>query len=301
MQYIKLTTAIAVVLCGISFGQDDKPNVDPQPIPAKDEFWMQGQMPGEHRVMSEERIGQFLGQIREQNPQRADELEALRDQNPEQFRAELLSEFGKRFQQMRQRGGRTDAQPGQPQGPEQPFAPGDLMAGGSHGGAIRERMENAHNQLLAWLEKNDPQQAERLKNLREKNSERYLLQILETMRKYEPILRAEKTNPKLAEVLKEDMELVKKRDKLVEELRFAKDPEQEKLAAELREVTSMRFDIIIAKKQLQYDELKARLDELKKEVEKRATELDKYKADKDKAVDDHVKELIEQSQKMQWD
>lgn len=300
MQNINLIAAIAVVLCGVSFGQEEKSNAGPQPVPAKDEFWMQEQNPGEHRVMSEERIGQFMEQIRQQDPQRADELEALRTQNPEQFRTELRNEFGKRFQQMRQRGGHPDMQPGQPQGPEQPSAPRGPMAGGQ-GGDIRGRMENAHNELLTWLEKNDPQRAAYLKELREKNPERYMSQILETMRKYEPILRAEKTNPKLAEVLKEDMELLQKRDKLVEDIRFAKDPDREKLVAELREVTSKRFDIIIAKKQLQYDELKARLEELKKEVEKRAMELDKYKADKDKSVDDHVKELLEQSQKMRWD
>jgi len=300
MQYIKLMAAIAVVLCGVSFGQDDTANAKPQPVPAKDEFWVQRQDPGEHRVMSEERIGQFMEQIRQQDPQRADELEALRAQNPEQFRIELRNEFGRRFQQMRQRGGHPDMQPAQPQGPEQPLAPRGPMPGGQ-GGTIRERMENAHNELLTWLEKNDPQRADHLKELREKKPELYMSQILETMRKYEPIIRAEKTNPKLAEVLKEDMELLNKRDKLVEDIRFAKDPEREKMVTELREVTSKRFDIIIAKKQLQYDELKARLEELKKEVEKRATELDKYKADKDKAVDDHVKELIEQSQKMRWD
>lgn len=300
MQYINLIAAIAVVLCGVSFGQEAGPNAKPQPVPAKDEFWMQEQNPGEHRVMSEERIGQFMEQLRQQDPQRADELEALRTKNPEQFRTELRNEFGKRFQQMRQRGGRPDMQPGQPQGPEQPFTPRGPMAGGQ-GGDIRGRMENYHNEFLAWLEKNDPQRAEHLKELHEKKPELYMSQIWETMRKYEPIIRAEKTNPKLAEVLKEDMELLQKRDKLVEDIRFAKDPDREKLVDQLREVTAKRFDIIIAKKQLQYDELKARLDELKKEVEKRATELDKYKADKDKSVGDHVKELLEQSQKMRWD
>ena len=127
---------------------------------------------------------------------------------------------------------------------------------------------------------------------------------MELMHRYEPIMRAERSNPKLAQVMKEDLDLQKQRDNILRQLRTATDKEKDKLMAELKDNVSRRFDVIIARKQLQYDDLRRRLEDLQAEVKTREQELQKLKSNKDEAVkkhiDDLVNELNSKTEKMQW-
>jgi chromosome segregation ATPase len=87
----------------------------------------------------------------------------------------------------------------------------------------------------------------------------------------------------------------------VRQIHSAIGKDRDKLLAELKEVVSRRFDVIMARKQLQYDDLKKRLEDLQKEVTTRENELDKLKSNKDNAVKEHFDELLKQAEKMQWD
>jgi signal transduction histidine kinase len=285
MKKIFLLTLLAVFFCTVRAAEPQKPATTPV---SDDPFW-QEESADNFPKMPEERITQFLEQLRKENPVRADELEKLRKEKPDEFRNQLQVEFMK---QMRQRRNRPEGQ----QGPESRPGPG-----GPGGGHWRERMEKMHNDFIAWLEKNYPEQAEALKPLREKEPEEYTAKAMDLMRKYEPIMRAEKNNPKLAQAMKDDLELQKQRDTLLREIHSAKDKEREKLIAELKDNVARRFDVIMTKKQLQYDDLKKRLEELQKEVKMREGELDKLKTTKDKAVAEHLNELISQAEKVQWD
>jgi hypothetical protein len=271
---------------------------------SEDNFWQEDNASGNPR-MSEERMNQFLEQIRKDNPARANELEKLRKDNPDEFRTQLRAEF---IKQMRQRGGDHDGGPGGPQGPtppgrpEQPGQPGrGPMGEGPSGERWRERMEKMHNEFIAWLEKNYPDQAEAIKPLREKQPEEYMAKAMELRHRYEPIMRAEKDNPKLAQAMKDDIELQKQQDALLRQIHSANGKEKEKLVAELKDNVSRRFDVIMSKKQLQYDDLKKRLEKLKTDVKAKEGELEKLKTTKDKAVTEHLSELVGKAEKVQWD
>jgi hypothetical protein len=299
----------AIFFCTAWAEQSPQPQSQPaKPAVSEDSFW-QEESADNFPKMSEERINQFIEQLRRESPARADELEKLRKEKPEEFRNQLQVEFMKQIRQRRNR-------PEGPQGPEPRPGPGGTQGttpppggpeqagqpqpGGPGGGHWRERMEKMHNDFIAWLEKNYPEQAEALKPLQESQPEGYMTKTMELMRKYGPIIQAEKDNPKLAQVMKEDLELQKQRDALLKDIRSAKGAEKEKLIAELKDNVARRFDVIMTKKQLQYDDLKKRLEELKKEVKSREGELEKLKTTKDAAVSEHLKELVGQAEKVQW-
>ncbi len=304
MKRMFLLTIFAVVLCCTVAGQPQQP-VSPV---SNDPFWQEDQGAENFPKMSEERITQFLEQIRKENPARVDELGKLRKENPDEFRTQFRAEFIKQMRQRRERPGgpgtppgpESGPGPGGPQGP-MPSQPGQPQPAGPGGGRWRERMEKMHNDFIAWLEKNYPDQAESLKSLQEKKPEEYMPRAMELMHRYEPIMRAEKDNPKLAQVLKDDLELQKQRDALLRQIHSATGKERGKLIAELKDNVSRRFDVIMSKKQLQYDDLKKRLEDLKKEVKTREGELEKLKTTKDKAVTEHLNELVSQAEKVQWD
>jgi len=304
-----LLTIFAVVLCCTVWGQTSQPAQPVSPV-SNDPFWQEDQGAENFPKMSEERITQFLEQIRKENPAKADELEKLRKENPDEFRTQFRAEFIKQMRQRREReyqGGPgtppgSESRPG-PGGPQGPLSPGRAEQPGQPRpmGGRWERMEKMHNDFIAWLEKNYPDQAESLKSLQEKKPEEYMPRAMELMHRYEPIMRAEKDNPKLAQVLKDDLELQKQRDALLRQIHSATGKEREKLVAQLKENVSRRFDVIMSKKQLQYDDLKKRLEDLKKEVKTREGELEKLKTTKDKAVTEHLNELVSQAEKVQWD
>ena len=66
-------------------------------------------------------------------------------------------------------------------------------------------------------------------------------------------------------------------------------------------MVSEQFDVIIQKKQLQYDDLKKRLEELQKEVNKSQSDLENYKKNKDELIKKHIDDLINKSGQFDWD
>ncbi|MBM4102980.1 MAG: hypothetical protein FJ263_02870 [Planctomycetes bacterium] len=307
-KFFLLTLFITVFFYTSCAEQSQQSQPKPQPVKtavSDDPFW-QEEFPDNFPKIPEERINQFLEQLRKENPARAGELEEIRKEKPDEFRTQLQVEFMKQMRQQRNHPERQQGPgPGIPGSgptppPGRPEQTGQAQPGGP-GERWRDRMEKMHNEFIAWLEKNYPEQAEAIKPLREKQPDEYMARTMELMRKYEPIMRAEKNNPKLAQAMKDDLELQKQRDSLLKEIRTAKGEEREKLIAQLKDNVARRFDVIMTKKQLQYDDLKKRLEELKKDVKAREGELEKLKSNKDTAVDEHLKDLVSQAEKVQWD
>jgi hypothetical protein len=73
--------------------------------------------------------------------------------------------------------------------------------------------------------------------------------------------------------------------------------------AELQEVVSDRFDLIVRQKELEYERLLRRLEELKKEVEKNKAEITKWKDPKvkDENVKKRIEDLLKGLLKFKWD
>jgi len=307
MKNRKVMFVLYLLTVGLSSLCAADPN-NPQVKPAgNDSFWQEEMSrPEPLKALSDERIDQYMQHLRKQNPARADELEKLRTDNPEQFRIQVRGEFANHFRQMRQQSGHREGE-GRPENPDFPPSPaGGPKPGmpgqpGDNRGQWKERLEKMHNDLLAWLEKNIPDEAARLKQLREKQPEEYVMRTAELMRKYAPIMRAEKDNPKLAEVMKDDLEVQRQQNELLRQIGSAQGNEKDKLTAELKTVVLRRFDLIMAKKQMQYDDLRKRLEELQKDVKVRESELETQKANKSKAVEERVAELVSRAQKVNWE
>ena len=76
-----------------------------------------------------------------------------------------------------------------------------------------------------------------------------------SLKKYGRIAEAARENPRLAEVLKKDLELRQQQDKLLEEIKAAGDKDKEELVKDLKEVLNNRFDVIVERKQIEYEQL----------------------------------------------
>ncbi|MHC4456232.1 MAG: hypothetical protein ACYS0I_03905 [Planctomycetota bacterium] len=199
----------------------------------KEEKIWRDEGPGHRREMhklTDEAIEHVMERLREAMPERAEELEKLREKDPEQFKAELREimreHFAERFREGRERGER----------------------GGLHEGRrdrerdmVREHMDEMRErfvELLEWLEKNYPEKAAELAELKEKEPELYRRQLWLSWRQYRRIAEAERENPQLAEVLKQDLELKKKREKTLSKIEDASEDEKKELVADLEEIVS---------------------------------------------------------------
>jgi hypothetical protein len=125
-----------------------------------------------------------------------------------------------------------------------------------------------------------------------------------SFRKYREIREAERENPKLAEILKQDLELRSQRNRLIRKIRAEENQdEKDKLAEELEEVLSKRFDIILQRKQIAYEQLSEKLEKLKEEVKKSKASIEKWNDPKlkDEKVKTRLKELVSGEGKFRWE
>ena len=264
--------------------------------------------------LTDEVIEHVMVRLRETNPERAKELKKLREKKPEQFKAELRKimreQFAGRFGEHREGIG------GRGPGPE-----GGAMGGGGFGGGrgMRdrerekrdperrerterwgERLRERYAEYLEWLEKNYPEEAQELAELKEAKPDLHMRQFWLSYRKYRRIFEASEENPKLVEILKEDLELKEKRDKLLGKIRAASGDEKKELVGELKNVVSSRFDLIVKRKQITYEQLRKELEELKERVKESEAEVEKWKKVKSEKVNERLEELIGRTEKFNW-
>lgn len=248
--------------------------------------------------LTEERIEQILSRLRQADPNRAHELEKLRDQEPDKFEAEIRQIVRRRF------GG-----PGQ-EGPQR----GDRRGGrGFRGGSgpgeegrfepMMRRHRQRFGEFLEWLKQEYPDQAEKFGKWVQSGSDRRR-HLPPGAGTYMKIWEASKESPELAEVLKEDLELKKQRGQLLRKIkRAATEDQKRELIGELKEVVALRFDLLLRRKEIEYEQLHARLEQLRKRVEKSEAEVAKWKeADfKSKNVQSRVDDLVGGVEKFRWD
>ena len=79
------------------------------------------------------------------------------------------------------------------------------------------------------------------------------------------------------------------------------DGEKQKLKGELEVLTGKRFDLIIKKKQLQYEDLLKKLEELKNSIKEREAEIETLKGKKADHIKERVEELINNTEKIRWE
>jgi hypothetical protein len=243
--------------------------------------------------MPKDVIDRMLTDIKERDPNKGKELEALRDKDPAKFREELMGIFHERMEAMRDRGFGPDRMAGGPEGPKgmagPPPGPGEQPPGF---GPFQEKT----GEFLKWVKDNYPEESKKLEDL--KNDQGlYDRQLRLLGRKYGWLYERIRENPKLGEVLKEDMELAKERNSILKKIKEAKsNAEKEKLKAELEKVVSERYDLIVKRTQIEYEQLSNKLEELKKQVEESKANVKKWKDEefKKEQVKKQVKRLLEQ-------
>ena len=291
----------------------------------------------EQRELTEERIERMMKHLAEMDPEKAKELEQLRKEDPEKFKAELRKTMRERWQKGRKGMSREDGRKhkGGPEGersehrgrregehrgdPDKPMmrrgmpgAPGRGFRGGEGGGygggsGFGRRgpgSREMHEEYIKWLEENSPDLAEKLRQMKIVDPERHRRMLMSSFKTHRKIFEASKENPALAKLLKKDMELKDKRNKLLRKLRTATDEEEKKeLTQKLEDVLGNRFDIIVKRKQVEYKQLRNKLAQLQKQVNKSEGEVEKWKAPefKEKNVKAHLDELLSKSSKFKWD
>ena len=223
--------------------------------------------------LTDEIIERIMKDLAESDPAKAKELAKLREKEPEKFKDEIREVMREQF-----------------------------------GKSIRERMDERRRKwragFLEWLGKNCPPVAEKLAKLKEQAPELYIKAFDRVVEKYGDIYRKWLQNPELGRVLKEKLELKEKQDRLLRKIRAARnDKEKKELIAQLEEVVSSRFDLIVREKQIAYEQLLKQLEELKKRVEESQAEVDKWMDVKFKTenVKARVEELIRRTRKIKWD
>lgn len=179
-----------------------------------------------------------------------------------------------------------------------PGEAGESMRGKAR---MHSRLQAMETELISWLEKNEPETAKALAELKEKDPPSYRRRLAIETRKYREIIEAQQTNPALAELLKKDLELKQKRNELLDKLKAATDDKQkEELTAQLKEVIGERFDLIVQKKQIKYEELKKKLEELQQQVKASQAELENFKNKKDEHIKEHLDNLINKNEQFDW-
>ena len=213
--------------------------------------------------LTDEEIGRILKSIRESNPEKAEELEKMRKDDPNNFQ-EQLREYG----------------------------------GDEFGKIVRERIdkwrEQTREEFLKWLEENFRRQAEELKRLQD-DPDLYWKKYEIVRRKFWPIFEAERRNPELGEILKEKVRVEYWRDRLLRQLGHEKnEKKKQELINKLREALGRWYDLRVREKEIGYKWLRERLEDLKKRVEESQAEIKKLKEPevKKKEVDEQIKDLL---------
>jgi len=247
----------------------------------KDEknIWTEDESPAPRRgprrfELTEEEIGRIMEGLKKRDPEKAKELAGLREKEPEKFNAELRRHAQEEF-----------------------------------GKVIRERIEKwreqRRNDFLEWLQKIVPSEAKELAELKSKNPDLYAKKYELASNKYDRLFNESRRHPELVDVIKEDLELKKRREELRAKIKAAKNEKQrKKLVEELEEVVGNRYDLLVRRKQIAYEQLLKWLEELKNRIMESRAEIGRLRDDKVKAenVKKRTQELIEgKKEGIDWD
>lgn len=251
--------------------------------------------------LTEERIEHIMNQLAKTDPEKAEELKQLQAKDPEKFKAELRKvmqeQFGKRFRErMEERSGQHTKEGGKS------FGPGGMPPDSCNMPPGPGGMPWRYDKYLDWLKENYAEEAKKLAELSTKDANLYSKQLNLSLKKYGRIAEAAIENPQLAEVLKEDLALRQQQDKLLGQIKTAGDKEKEELVKELKEVLNHRFDAILKRKQIEYEQLLKKLEGLKKEVEQRNAKVEKWKdaGFKNESVKARLEELLGKTDEFKW-
>jgi triphosphoribosyl-dephospho-CoA synthetase len=100
--------------------------------------------------------------------------------------------------------------------------------------------------------------------------------------------------------MKEDIKNQMQCDEILMDIPYADEKGREALIKSLNDLLSKRFDLIVRKRELQYEQLYRRLERLQQELNKQKEEIDKLKGAKEETVNERVKVLMDRADKADW-
>jgi hypothetical protein len=263
----------------------------------KEDIWTEKDTRGPRRgprfELKDEEIDRIIKSIKKSNPEKAKELEKFREEISRLLKSikESKPEKAKELEKMRK--DKSDK------------LQSELREHGrdEFSKIVLERIDKFRKQMreefLKWLDENFSRVAQELKKLLQ-DPELYLKKYDIIRKKYWPIFEAERRNPELGEVLKEKLKLANWRDRLLGQIREAKDAKKKKeLIKKLRDAVSRRFDLIVREKKITYKRLRDRLKELQKRMEESQAELNELQKPKtkEKNIDNRIKDLLNPKRK----
>lgn len=262
------------------FAEESKPQDKPQA--AEQDIWQEVIFESADKFeLSDSKVQSIFEEIRRTDPQKAQSLEKLRKEDPKKFLEVIWLEIGTALQSTPKSDPLT--------------APNTTKQS-----EWQEQLQRRYASFMEWFAKEFPADHAELLKVQDADTEKYVQRVMDLMAIYEPIQRAQKYNPPLAAVLKQDLDLQKKRDALLLQIRTAVSDEQPRLQKELETLVAARFDIIVQKKELLHESLRVRLEKLSQQLDQQALELENLKKNKAQSVEAHVKELLSRSEKMTW-
>lgn len=299
-----LAIGTVLLLAGLPSGAGEKKAEEEESVWGEDEVRGRG---GFGRFeLTDEVIEHMMSRLAETDPAKAEELAKLRKEDAEKFKAELRKvmreRFGKRWTEQKWEGpGQKFRQPGmQFRGPSEHGGPREPAGKRGMGRMMRERY---NEEFLEWLKKDYPKVAEELAELRDKKPELFERKLEIIWRTYRTIFEASKESPRLANALKEDLQLKTQRNRLLVRIRTVKDEDKKKeLIKELEKVVSSRYDVILRRKQIEYENLLKKLEKLKEQVKKSEAAVERWKDAEFKSenVNARLKELMSKGE-FRWE
>ncbi len=260
--------------------------------------------PGQ-RELTPERIERIMKRLAEKNPEKAKELEQLRQQDEQKFKDELRKIARKQFTQRGGRKGRGGRERGKDEYGQGKNGKPPRRDGPEHHDfrkGMKRRIQQHEQEYIEWLEQNNPEHAKGLAEIKEKDPGLYHRKLAIGMKKHRGIMLAEENDPKLAELLKNDLQLKKERNELLTLINATTDEQQkQQLTEKLKDVVSNRFDLLMEKRQLRYESMLKRLEKLKEQAQKHQTELEKLKDSRQQQIQKRLDAMLEQKEKFNWE
>ncbi len=243
-------------------------------------------------------IKAMMERIAKADPLRAEELEKLRETDPKEFKKEIAEAMR---EMSCQRTKSRDEQKGWRGRRSHMGMPFERSGHSRRWSAI---MRQRHEEYLGWLQENYPDQAKKLIELRKQDPKLYMRKLGLSFKTYGKIAEAAKENLKLAGILKEDLELKKQRDSLLSQIKTATDEKKkQQLIEELQEIVSARFNLVVERTQIRYEQLSKKLERLKDELKQKEAKVEKWKDPefKKQNVKARMEKLLSESEKFSWE
>ena len=247
------------------------------PKQAKNDIWKdepkEMQSPWWQRDLSEDVVNRILKGLQQRDPAKAKQLSELRQKDPERFKAQLREQGQVELDQI-----------------------------------IRERLDARRQErnakFVEWLRANYPSEEQALAKLKEKDPQLYINAFDRLMKQYGYIFEADSSNPEMGTVLKEDFTLKKREDELSKLIRNEKsEAKKQSLGADLQDVIAKRYDLIVRRKEIAFEQLLKKLDELQRQVRESKDEIGRWRDPKIKQenVKQRTQSRTDNKVRFKWD